>query len=113
MYHHCNTEIRTRTLNYGKPSSIDLLRLGECLDSKSFVVLGGSNSYNELLESKNCTKKVSISHESYDKFNHLNTVKSFQKLIEERLQKYKGSSIKIYKSVQCSFCHAKRNARNG
>ena len=38
---------------------------------------------------------------------------SFQKLIEERLQKYKGISIKIYKSVQCSFCHAKRNARNG
>ncbi len=39
------------------------------------------------LESKNCTKKVLISHESYDKFNHLNTVNSFHKLIEERLQK--------------------------
>lgn len=71
-------------------------------------MLYGSNSYNELLESKNCTKKVLISHESYDKFNHLNTVNSFHKLIEERLQKYKG-----YKSVQCSFCFAKRNARNG
>lgn len=35
---------------------------------------------------------------------------SFQQLIEERLQKYKGISIKIYKSVQCSFCHAERNA---
>ena len=102
-----------RTLNYGKPSSIDLLRFGECLESQSFVILDGSNSYNKLLESKNCTKKVLISHESYDKFNHLNTVNSFHKLIEERLQKYKGGSIKIYKSVQCSFCHAKRNARNG
>ena len=31
-----------------------------------------------------------ISHESYDKFNHLKTENSFHKLIEERLQKYKG-----------------------
>ena len=77
-------------------------------------MLDGSNSYNELLENKNCTKKVLISHESYDKFNHLNTVNSFHKLIEEKLQKYKGrGSIKIYKSVQRSFCHVKRNARNG
>ena len=68
-----------RTLNYGKPSFIDLLRFGKCLESKSFVMLDGSNSYNELLESKNCTKKVLISHESYDKFNHLNTVNSFHK----------------------------------
>ena len=73
-------------------------------------MLDCSNSYNELLESKDCTKKVLISHESYDKFNHLNTMNSFQQLIEERLQKYKGISIKIYKSVQCSFCHAERNA---
>ena len=57
-------------------------------------MLDGSNSYNELLESKNCTKKVLISHESYDKFNHLNTVNSFHKLIEERLQKYKGVASK-------------------
>ena len=55
-----------RTLNYDKPSSI-----GECLESKFFVMLDESNSYNELLESKNCTKKVLISHESYDKSNHL------------------------------------------
>lgn len=52
-------------------------------------MLDGSNIYNELLESKNCTKKVLISHKSYDKFNHLNTVNSFHNLIEERLQKYK------------------------
>ena len=52
-------------------------------------MLDGSNSYNELLESKNCTKKVLTSHESYDKFNHLNTVNSFHKLIEERLQNIK------------------------
>ena len=65
--------------DYGKPSFIDLLRFGKCLESKSFVMLDGSNSYNELLESKNCTKKVLISHESYDKFNHLNTVNSFHK----------------------------------
>ena len=84
MYHHCNTEIWSynyRTLNYGKPSSVDLLRFGECLESKSFVMLDGSNSYNEFLENKNCTKKVLISHESYDKFNHLNTVNSFHKLL--------------------------------
>ena len=53
-------------------------------------MLDGSNSYNELLESKNYAKKVLISHESYDKFNHLNTVNNFHKLIEEKLQKYKG-----------------------
>ena len=53
-----------RTLNYGKPSSIDLLRFGECLESKSFVMLDCSNSYNEILESKDCTKKMLISHES-------------------------------------------------
>ena len=76
-------------------------------------MLDGSNSYNELLESKNYAKKVLISHESYDKFNHLNTVNSFHKLIEERLQKYKGVASKIYKSLQRSFNHAKRNPRNG
>ena len=76
-------------------------------------MLDESNSYNELLESKNCTKKVLISHESYDKFNHLNTVNSFRKLIVERLKKYKGVASKIYKSLQRSFRHAKRNARNG
>ena len=43
-------------------------------------MLDGSNSYNELLESKNCTKKVLISQGSYDKFNHLNIVNSFHKL---------------------------------
>lgn len=48
-------------------------------------MLDGYNSYNELLESKNCTKKVLISHESYNKFNHLNTVNYFHKLIEERI----------------------------
>ena len=35
-----------KTLNYGKPSSIDLLRFGECLESKSFVMLDGSLLYN-------------------------------------------------------------------
>ncbi len=51
---------------------------------------------------KNCTKKVLISHESYDKFNHLNTVNSFHKLIEERLQKYKGVASRIIaKSPNC------------
>ena len=92
-----------RTLNYGKPSSLDLLRFGEYLESKSFVILDGSNSYNELLESKNCTKKVLISHESYDKFNHLNTVNSFHKLIEERLQKYKGVASKYINRYNALF----------
>lgn len=87
-----------RILNYGKPSSIDLLRLGEYLESKPFVMLDGSNSYNELLESKNCTKKVLISHKSYDKFNHLNTVNVFYKLIEESLKTY-----------QCLFLLCKEN----
>ena len=75
-------------------------------------MLDGSNSYNELLESKNCTKKVLISHESYDKFNHLNTVDSFHKLIEDRLQKYKGVASK-YINRYNAFFHAKRNTRNG
>ena len=39
-----------RTLNYGKPSFLNLLRFGECLGLKSFVMLDESNSYNELLE---------------------------------------------------------------
>ena len=91
-----------RTLNYGKPSSIDLLRFGECLESRSFVMLDGSNSYNELLESKNSTKKVLISHESYDKFNHLNTLNSFHKLIKERLKKYRrveSKNINVYNAL--------------
>lgn len=66
-------------------------------------MLDGSNSYNELLESKNCTKKVLISHESYDKFNHLNTVNSFHKLIEERLQKYKGVASKYINRYNALF----------
>lgn len=87
--------IIARTLNYGKPSSIDLLRFGECLESKSFVMLDGSNSYNELLESKSCTKKVLI--------NHLNTVNSFHKLIEERLQKYIGVVSKYINRYNALF----------
>ena len=66
-------------------------------------MLDGSNSYNELLESKNCTKKVLISYESYDKFNHLNTVNSFHKLIEERLQKYKGVASKYINRYNALF----------
>ena len=58
------THIIARTLNYGKPSSIDLLKFGECFIRKSFVMLDCSNSYNEILESKDCTKKMLISHES-------------------------------------------------
>ena len=58
---------------------------------------------NEHLESKNCTKKVLISHESYDKFNHLNTVNSFHKLIEERLQKYKGVASKYINRYNALF----------
>ena len=46
-----------------------------------------------------------ISHESYDKFNHLNTVDSFHKLIEERLQKYKGVASK-YINRYNAFFHA-------
>ena len=92
-----------RRLNYDKPASIDLLRFGECLESKSFVILDGSNIYNELLISKNCTKKVLIGHESYDKFNHLNTVNSFHKLIEERLQKYKGVASKYRNRYNALF----------
>ena len=44
------THTIARTLNYGKPSSIDLLRFAECLESKAFVMLDESKSYNELLE---------------------------------------------------------------
>lgn len=75
-------------------------------------MLDGSNSYNKLLERKNCTRKVLISHEPYDKLNHLSTVNSFQQLIEEKLKRFK-ESIKIYKSIQCYFCHVKRNSING
>ena len=66
-------------------------------------MLDGSNSYNELLESKDCTKKVLISHESYDKFNHLNTVNSFHRLIEEKLQKYKGVASKYINRYNALF----------
>lgn len=106
MYYYCNSKIwRTisRSLNYSKPSSIDLLRFAECLKSKAFVMLDGFNSYNELLKSKNCTKNVLISNESYDKFNHLNTVNSFHKLIEERLQKYKGVASKYINRYNAFF----------
>ena len=106
MYYYCNSKIwRTISisLNYGKPSSIDLLRFGECLKSKAFVMLDGSNSYNELLESKNFTEKVLISQESYDKFNHLNTVNSFHNLIEERMQKYRGVASKYINRYNTFF----------
>ena len=66
-------------------------------------MLDESNSYNELLESKNCTKKVLISHEFYDKFNHLNTVNSFRKLIVERLKKYKGVASKYINRYNALF----------
>ena len=66
-------------------------------------MLDESNSYNEFLESKNCTKKVLISHESYDKFNHLNTVNSFRKLIVDRLKKYKGVASKYTNRYNALF----------
>ena len=71
-------------------------------------MLDGSNSYNELLESKNCTKKVLISHESYDKFNHLNTVNSFHKLIEEKLQYVLLTLKNIYKITRLEDLKSKR-----
>lgn len=44
-----------------------------------------------------------ISHESYDKFIHLNTVNSFHKVIEERLQKYKGVVSKYINRYNALF----------
>ena len=44
-----------------------------------------------------------ISHELYDKFNHLNTVNSFHQLIEERLQKYKGVASKYINRYNALF----------
>ena len=44
-----------------------------------------------------------ISHESYDKFNHLNTVNHFHKLIEEKLQKYKGVASKYINRYNALF----------
>ena len=100
--------IQRFTHTIAKTSSIDLLRFGECLESKSFVMLDGSNSYNELLESKNCTKKVLISHKSYDKFNHLNTVNSFHKLIKEKLQYVLLTLKNIYKITRLEDLKSKR-----
>lgn len=66
-------------------------------------MLDGSNIYNKLLESKNCTKKVLISQESYNKFYHLNTANHFHKLIEERLQKYNGVASKYINRYNSLF----------
>lgn len=92
-----------KTLNYGKTTSLNLMAFGECLQPNSFVMLDGSNSYNQLLESKNCTKKILISHKTYDKFNHLNNVNNFHNLIEERLQKYKGVASKYMNRYNSLF----------
>ena len=60
------------------------------------------------LESKNCTKKVLISHESYDKFNHLNTVNSFHKLIERKTAKnIKGVASKYINRYNALFLSCK------
>lgn len=82
---------------------MNLMEFGECLQPNSYVMLDGSNSYNQLLESKNCTKKVLISHESYDKFNHLNNVNNFHKLIEGRLQRYRGVASKYMNRYNSLF----------
>ena len=42
-------------------------------------------------------------HESYDKFNHLNTVNSFHKVIGEKLQKYKGVASKYTNRYNALF----------
>ena len=44
-----------------------------------------------------------IIYESYDKFNHLNTVNNFHKLIEEKLQKYKGGASKYINRYNALF----------
>lgn len=44
-----------------------------------------------------------ISHEFYDKFNHLDTVNSFYKLIEERMQKYRGVALKYINRYNALF----------
>lgn len=44
-----------------------------------------------------------ISHEFYDKFNHLDTVSSLYKLIEERMQKYRGVALKYINRYNALF----------
>ncbi|WP_317414248.1 hypothetical protein [Holdemanella porci] len=44
-----------------------------------------------------------ISHELYVKFNHINTLNSFRKLIEKRLQKYKGVASKYINRYNALF----------
>lgn len=51
---HCGTHAIKRGLSNQQECIITAIqRFGECLESKSFVMLDGSNIYNELLESKN------------------------------------------------------------
>ena len=90
-----NENVFAVCVNRAKPSGDDLVNaLGSHIVPQSVLLCDGAASYNKLADSLDCKKVELISHESYDRIYHLNTVNSLHSRIKKMLRQFRGVSSK-------------------
>lgn len=82
-------------VNRAKPSGDDIVNaLGSHIVPQSVILCDGAKSYNKLAALLDCKKVELISHESYDRVYHLNTVNSLHSRIKEMFRQFRGVASK-------------------
>jgi len=100
-----NHKAVARCVNRAKPSSADIENaIGRHIGDNSVFQCDGAAGYNQLIESKNCKKIELISHESYDKVHHLNTVNALHSRFKDMINKYHGIASKYLNRYAALFC---------
>lgn len=93
-----------RSVNRARPSSVDIeLALEAHIDDSSVIMCDGAQSYNGLVEHTHSKKVELISHESYDKVYHLNTVNSLHSRFKDMMRQYRGVSTKYLNRYAALF----------
>lgn len=100
-----NHKIVAKCVNRAKPSSQDIENaLGKHIEDNTVFQCDGAAAYNRLIESKHCKKIVLVTHESYDKVHHLNTVNALHSRFQDMIKKFHGIASKYLNRYAALFC---------
>ena len=99
-----NYNVVAKSVNRARPSAADIERALEAhIDDGSVIMCDGSQSYNGLVEHTHSKKVELISHESYDKVYHLNTVNSLHSRFKDMMRQYRGVATKYLNRYAALF----------
>ena len=99
-----NNHVVAKSVNRAKASSEDIkAALEEKIAEKSVIQCDGADSYNALIQEKDCKKVELVGHESYDKIHHLNTVNGLHSKLKEMNRIYRGVSTKYLNRYLAMF----------